>query len=299
MRLLITGWQGQVARAFIEAAPARPEIVSCAVGRPALDICEIRTIERALGDTNPDVVINTAGYTAVDQAEEEPERAFALNCDGARLIAEAARRRGVPIIHLSTDYVYDGEKPTPYVETDATGPRTIYGQSKLAGEHEVARANPRHVILRTSWVYSPYGRNFVRSILQRAATAAPLRVVADQQGNPTYAPHLVDAILDVAARVKELPDDSPAWGIYHASGSGVATWHDLAAEALACDPRFDSTTVTPISTHEYPTRAERPRNSALDCGKLAATFGVRLPGWREGVALCMSRLLDERAVERA
>jgi len=293
MRLLITGWQGQVARAFVEAAPARPDIVSCAVGRPALDICEIRTIERALGDTNPDVIINTAGYTAVDQAEDEPQRAFAMNRDGARLIAEAARRRGAPIIHLSTEYVFDGRKETPYVESDPTAPLNVYGHSKLAGEEEVRKANPKHLILRTSWVFSPFGANFVKSILERASAGKPLRVVSDQHGNPTYAPHLVDAILTLANLVKDLGDDSPLWGTYHAAGSGVASWYDLAADAIA-RAHGPAAEITPIATSDYPTRAARPMNSALDCDALSRTFGITLPHWRDGVAACISRLDEAR-----
>ncbi|MGL4395480.1 MAG: SDR family oxidoreductase, partial [Hyphomicrobium sp.] len=198
MRLLIAGSHGQVAKAFLDVAPSCPDITAFAAGRPALDICNSGTIERTFGDLSPDVVINTAAYTAVDDAEGEAERAKALNDHGARLLAEAAARRGVPIIHLSTDYVFNGDKLGAYLESDAPGPRTVYGQTKLDGERAVAAANPRHIILRTAWVVSPFGRNFVKTMLKHAATNPRLRVVADQRGNPTYAPHLVDAILAVA-----------------------------------------------------------------------------------------------------
>ena len=200
MRLLITGSHGQVARAFIEAAPSAPDIEACSLGRPALDICNSPTIERSLSDIRPDVVINTAAYTAVDDAEGDEDKARALNRDGAEMLALAAARRGVPIIHLSTDYVFDGTKTSPYVETDAVAPQSVYGRTKLEGEQAVAAANPRHLILRTAWVYSPFGKNFVKTILTHAGRGTDLKVVDDQIGSPTYAPHLVDAILGVARK---------------------------------------------------------------------------------------------------
>jgi len=281
-----------VARAIVEAAPSRPDIAACAVGRPALDICEPRSIERTLADAGADVVINAAAYTAVDRAESDEDRCFALNRDGARLLAEAAARRGVPIIHISTDYVFDGRKPSPYVETDATAPETVYGRSKLAGEEAVRRANPRSLILRTSWVHSATGKNFVKTVLRLAAGGRPLRIVADQRGNPTYAPHLVEAILDAARQAAHRDAEWPHWGLYHAAGSGAATWRDVAEETLACSARLGGpqAPVEPIATAEYPTPAARPLNSELDCGKLAAAFGLRLPDWREGVASCVERL---------
>jgi dTDP-4-dehydrorhamnose reductase len=293
MRILIAGWQGQIARAFVEAAPRRAEITACAVGRPALDICEPRTIERALSDAGPDIVINAAAYTAVDKAETEPARAFALNRDGARLLALAAARRGVPIIHISTDQVFDGRKMAPYVETDDPAPLSIYGRSKLEGETAVQAANPMHIILRTAWVYSAVGRNFVKTILEQAQSRRHLRVVNDQRGNPTYAPHLVDAIIAVAVQLKGRDTADPRWGIYHATGTGGATWWDLASEALrkSAELKGPAATVDAIATADYPTTSQRPMNSELDCSKLEQAFGLRLPPWQEGVAACVERLL--------
>lgn len=293
MRLLIAGGQGQVATALVDVAPARREISAFAVGRPALDICEVRTIERAFGEIRPNVVINTAAYTNVDKAESEPERAMALNCDGARLLAAAAAKRGVPIVHLSTDYVFDGAAADPYVEDDPTGPATIYGKTKLEGERAVQAANPRHVILRTAWVYSPFGKNFVKTVLQRAREGHPLRIVADQRGSPTYAPHLVEAIISIAARVANIDDEhSKVWGVYHAAGSGSASWCDVARSIVdnAEDLRARGTTVDAISSADYPTPAKRPTNSQLDCAKLVRTFDLTLPEWRIGVAECVRRL---------
>ncbi len=297
MRLFITGSHGQVARCFLEAAPASPGITACAIGRPALDICSTPTIERAIADIKPDVIINTAAYTAVDDAEGEPERAHALNCEGARLLSEAANRRGVPIIHLSTDYVFDGLKSSAYVEGDATAPKSVYGRTKLDGEHAVAAANPRHIILRTAWVYSPFGKNFVKTILNNAVKGNPLRVVEDQIGSPTYAPHLVEAILAIAEQITGPAAKSDAWGVYHAAGQGTASWFEVAREILAQSKTVGGpqTALSAIGTDEYPTRAVRPKNSNLDCAKMKRIFGAELPHWQAGVALCVNRLLEQPA----
>lgn len=293
MRLLIAGWQGQVARALVEAAPGCPDVTACAVGRAALDICEARSIERALSRIEPSIVINSAAYTAVDKAETDSERAFALNRDGARLLAEAAARRGIPIIHLSSDYVYDGHKASPYVETDPASPTTVFGQSKLEGEQAVQHANPKHVILRTAWVFSPSGRNFVKTMLGQAAEQERVRVVDDQHGSPTYAPHLVTAILELARQLSAGTSEQGAWGVYHAAGSGTTTWRALAEEVFRRSAALGGpfAAVDPIASADYPTAAQRPANSQLDCGKLERTFGLRLPAWQEGVAECVDRLL--------
>lgn len=285
-----------MARSFLEVAPGSADVEACAIGRPGLDICQTRTIERALVDINPTVVINTAAYTAVDDAEGDAERAEALNAEGARLLAEAAARRGVPIIHLSTDYVFDGSKASPYVETDTTHPLSVYGRTKLAGEMAVAAANPRHIILRTAWVYSPFGKNFVKTILTHAGKGTDLKVVNDQIGSPTYAPHLAAAILAVARQVNG-GGDAASWGTYHAAGHGTASWFEVASEILAASEALGgpTTSLSAIGSDGYPTRAVRPKNSRLDCGRLAATFGVTQPDWREGVRACVARLLETEA----
>jgi dTDP-4-dehydrorhamnose reductase len=297
MRLLVTGSHGQVARCFLEAAPAKSGITACAIGRPALDICSTPTIERAIADIKPDVIINTAAYTAVDDAEGEPERAHALNCEGARLMSEAANRRGVPIIHISTDYVFDGLKSSAYRESDATAPASVYGRTKLDGERAVAAANPKHIILRTAWVYSPYGKNFVKTILNNAAKGNPLRVVDDQIGSPTYAPHLVEAILAIAEQITGSAARTDAWGVYHAAGQGTASWFEVAREILSQSKELggSQTALSAIGSDGYPTRAVRPKNSILDCGKMKRVFGAELPPWQTGVALCVKRLLDQPA----
>lgn len=293
MRLLITGSQGQVARAFIELAPSAPDVEACAIGRPGLDICNTPTIERALSDIRPDVVINTAAYTAVDDAEGDEARARALNRDGAGMLAAAAAKRGTPIIHLSTDYVFDGSKNAPYVETDPTRPTSVYGLTKLEGEHAVAAENPKHIILRTAWVYSPFGKNFVKTILTHAGKGTDLKVVNDQIGSPTYAPHLADAILGLARKITAAKGEGIGWGIYHAGGAGYASWYEVAREILDESQAIGGpvTSLSPIGTDGYPTRAKRPANSRLDCTKLASTFGITQPDWHDGVARCVARLL--------
>ncbi|MCC7252968.1 dTDP-4-dehydrorhamnose reductase [Hyphomicrobium sp.] len=294
MRLLIAGWHGQVARALIELAPSRSEIKALAAGRPALDVRDPRSIERAFGDLSPTVVINTAAYTAVDQAETDPDAAFALNRDGARLLAQAAARRNVPLIHLSTHYVFDGTKQAPYDESDEPCPATVYGRSKLAGEAAVRAANPHHVIIRTGWVFGPAGQNFATRIMGAAVGGAPLRVVSDQRGNPTYAPHLAAAILDLAGKLTADTRDTPVWGTYHAAGTGAASWLDLASEILACAAGHGTAgaPLEPIASADYPARASRPINSELDCTLFARTFGFSLPPWQQGVAACVERLVS-------
>lgn len=292
MRLLIAGWQGQVARALLEQAPARADVTACAAGRPALNICEIGAIERALMQVRPDVVINTAAWTDVDGAESDPARAFAFNRDGPRLLAEMAARRGAAIIHVSTDYVFDGTGARPYRETDPTHPATVYGRSKLDGEAAVRAANTRHVILRTSWVYSPWGRNFVSAVAARVRAGSPLRVVADRHGSPTYAPHLAAVILDIAARLAAGTDDA-MHGTYHAAGRDEASWYDL-ARGIAGHLRPEGFSIERIGSDEDArargTRAPRPAYAVLDSSKLGDAFGFSLPSWRDGLAGCLARL---------
>lgn len=291
MRLLIAGWHGQVARALMEAAPSAADVKTLAVGRPALDVRDPRSIERVFSDVAPTIAINSAAYTAVDQAEGESERAFALNVDGAALFARAAARRNIPIIHLSTHYVFDGAKPTPYVEADTPRPLTVYGRSKLAGEHAVAKENPHHIILRTSWVFSAKAGSFTAKILQSAATGERLRMVDDQRGNPTFAPHLATAILEIARKISADGDASP-WGTYHAAGTGSASWYELATEVMrgATAATAPAATIDRITSAEYPARTPRPANSELCCDKLDHTFGVALPSWREGVKDCLAQI---------
>ncbi|MEZ5776234.1 MAG: dTDP-4-dehydrorhamnose reductase [Hyphomicrobiaceae bacterium] len=294
MRLLITGWHGQVARSLATAAARNPRVETLAVGRPALDLVRLPTILRSLSDARPDIVINTAAYTAVDKAEDEPEAAAALNHEGAALLARATAERGIPIIHLSTDYVFDGTKVSAYVEDDPPHPLSVYGRTKRDGEIAVAAGNDRHVIVRTAWVYSPFGQNFVRTMLRLARERDAVRVVEDQIGSPTYAPHLADLLLDLAARLLADPPGG-GYGVFHAAGAGETSWADFAEAVFARSGQAGGPTaaVERIPTSGYPTRAARPANSRLDCAKLARVYGLRMPDWHEGLADCVPRLLAE------
>jgi dTDP-4-dehydrorhamnose reductase len=295
MRLFIAGWQGQLASALVAQVPGRDDVSSFAVGRPALDLCEQPTIQRALAGVRPDVIVNAAAYTKVDKAETESETAFALNCEGARMLAEAAAIKGIPIIHISTDYVFAGDLNRPYREDDVTEPHTVYGRSKLAGEQAVCAANQKHIVLRTSWIYSAGGTNFVRSILEKAGNGKPIDVVSDQYGSPTYAPHLASLIIDIALRMMDARDDDPRWGVYHAAGVGETTWFAFAKAIMtgAEANGWPTVEITPIATGDYPTAASRPANSRLNCDKLHATLALRIPSWQEGLANCLDRIEEE------
>jgi dTDP-4-dehydrorhamnose reductase len=266
-----------------------------AKGRPGLDLMQPESLERTLGELKPDLVVNAAAYTAVDQAERDPATAYAINRDGAGALAALAAVHDCPIIHLSTDYVFDGSKAGAYVEEDATGPTGVYGQSKLAGEAVVAAANRRHIIVRTAWVYAAYGNNFVRTMLRLARERPELRVVVDQRGNPTYAVHLAEAILAIAERLGKTK--ASPWGIYHAAGMGDTTWHEFAQSIVkAAHPLgIAPVPVLPITTAEFPLPAKRPANSCLDCRKLQSTFAVRLPHWQEGLRACIAELAAANA----
>src|SRR4051794_22210421 len=218
MRLFVIGAEGQVARSLREVAARRDNIVFGFGARPDLDLLRPASIAKALADFGPDLVVNPAAYTAVDKAESEPDQAFALNRDGARAVAAAAADRDVPVIHLSTDYVFDGKKKQPYSEADAVQPQGVYGRSKLEGERAVAEANPNHIVLRTSWVYAPFGGNFVRTMLRLAAERDRLRVVDDQLGCPTYAPDMAEAIIAIAQKWADSGWHSKYSGVTHIAG---------------------------------------------------------------------------------
>ena len=291
MRLLVAGAQGQLARAMIELAPSATDVTAFALGRPALDLTAPASVLKTLADFKPDVIVNAAAYTAVDKAESEPDAAMSLNADGPARLAEAADKMGAILIHVSTDYVFDGTKTTPYVEDDPAAPLGAYGRSKLAGEVAVRAATARHIILRTAWVHSPFGANFVKTMLRLAADRPEVRVVDDQIGSPTYAPHLADAILAIS-RAAIVDQDGARFGTYHAAGAGAVTWCGMAREVMRVSASLGgpSANVAAITTAEYPTPARRPANSRLDCTKLATAFGVTLPRWEDGVAECVRRL---------
>jgi dTDP-4-dehydrorhamnose reductase len=286
MRIVVLGQKGQLARSLMEAGSSRALSVF-SIGRPELDLSNRNSIEKAISQFDPDILINAAAYTLVDQAERESDIAFAINRDGARNAAEAARAAQIPIIQISTDYVFDGSSPQAYRESDPTGPLNVYGRSKLEGEYAVAEVNPDYAILRTSWIYSSLGHNFLTSML-RVSRRACVRVVDDQIGCPTYAPDLAEAILELCASWSSL---RPV-GLFHLSGTGDTSWYGFACEifALLAKRGGRPTEVRPISTTEYPTAAVRPANSRLDCARLRSLSGISLPLWQEALDRCIERL---------
>ncbi|MBZ9795687.1 dTDP-4-dehydrorhamnose reductase [Mesorhizobium sp. ES1-4] len=293
MRLLVTGRDGQVAASLLEAGQARAGVEVVAIGRPELHLARPASIIDAIAAAKPDIVVSAAAYTAVDQAEDEPDLAFAVNAAGAGKVAEAAARLGLPVIHLSTDYVFDGTKADAYVETDPPAPLGVYGASKLAGELAVAAANPRHLILRTAWVYSPFGRNFVKTMLRLAADRDEISVVADQWGNPTSALDIADAILH-AATMLHRDKDLAAFGTYHLAGTGDINWSGFARHILDTSLKSGGpwARVRDIATMDYPTKARRPANSRLSSAKFAATFGWNAPDWRESAGEVVRRVVS-------
>ncbi len=280
--ILVTGGTGQVASALVAGAGGRAIL---RVGRPELDFDAPEAIPPLLRRAAPALIVNAAAYTAVDRAESEREAAYRANRDGPALLAAYAAEAGIPLIHISTDYVFDGGKGAPYVETDPTSPTGVYGASKLAGEQAVAASGARAIVLRTSWVYAETGRNFVVTMLNAARKAHQLRVVADQRGCPTAAADLAAAILAIADRVAD-GWDAALGGVYHAAGSGATTWHGLAEAVFARAERHGLArpAVAAIATAEWPTPARRPPASRLACGKLHRAFGLRLPDWHDSVA---------------
>jgi len=250
LRLYVVGTEGQVARSLREAATDNPDIVIGYGSRPEVDILRPDLVEKALLAFAPDIVINPAAYTAVDRAESEPDLAFAVNRDGAGIVATEAARLGIPIVHLSTDYVFDGNKKSRYVETDAVAPNSVYGRSKLAGEYTVAAANDRHVILRTSWVYAPFGNNFVRTMLRLSDNRDRLSVVDDQIGCPTFAPDIAVAIVAIARRIGSAGWQDRFAGVVHLAGPDEVTWCGFARQIMHLKEKRDgrSVAVDAIST---------------------------------------------------
>ncbi len=293
MRLAVTGKNGQVVSAILALANSDIEII--ALGRPELDLAHPDSVLRAFQKANPDVVVSAAAYTAVDKAESEPDVAFAINRDGAKAVAEAAKSLGLPVIHLSTDYVFDGAKDGAYQENDPTGPTSIYGHSKLDGETAIAESNANHAILRTAWVYSQYGNNFVKTMLRLAESRDEINVVADQIGCPTCANDIAQAIMVIAKKLVE--DPSPDLrGVFHLSGSGETTWAGFAKQIFAFSMAEGGKpmTVNEIKTAQYPTPAKRPANSRLDCSKLEKTYGLRLPDWQSSTQAVVTALAESR-----
>jgi len=281
MKILITGKNGQVGSCLVDLLEAQTELTFLALDREELDITDATQVNKVVAEFKPNIIINAAAYTAVDKAEQESELANAINRDGPQNLAQAANKVNAAIIHISTDYVFDGDSAESYTESDLTSPQGEYGRSKLAGEQAVAQTCPKHIILRTAWVFGEHGNNFVKTMLRLAKTRDTLGVVADQFGGPTYAGDIAKAILAIA---KQLIDGNQTYGIYHYSGFPHVSWHTFAEKifdiALEQDVLKQSIQVNPITTKDYPTPAKRPANSRLNCDKIHNAFGIQQSDWQ-------------------
>lgn len=280
MKILIVGAAGQVGRELTQRIHSDWQVL--AVDRAGLDITDALAVNKVVGEFKPDVIINAAAYTAVDKAETDEQAAFAINRDGPKFLAQAANQIGAALIHISTDYVFSGDKDGLYVETDATGPTGIYGASKLAGEKAIEQFCPRHIILRTAWVFGEFGNNFVKTMIRIAKQRDTLSVVGDQFGSPTWAGDIAEALLAIAQHTAS--GVAIPWGTYHFSGYPYTTWAGFADEILNRAEKQGLITRKPeiraISTQEYPTPAQRPLNSQLDCAKIFEHFHLSPSNWQ-------------------
>jgi len=295
-KILLTGVNGQVGHALL---PKILKFQVFALSRNELDLTNSDEIRRVVREIKPDLIINPAAYTAVDKAESEQELAYAINAKAPQTLAEEAARLNAKLIHFSTDYVYDGNKEMPYIETDLVNPMSVYGKTKLAGEDAIRAAGLPHLILRTSWVYGTYGKNFLKTIIRLASERDNLRVVADQFGAPTSSESIADALIELVGKWQpELENQS---GIYHFTNTGFTSWHGFSCEiikeynALSTNrgwPLLKTSidNITAITTVDYPTPAKRPANSKLDNSKLKQTFGIELPSWQRGLQQVMQSL---------
>lgn len=290
MKILVTGAGGQLGADLVVALKKAGHETVGMTSRE-LDITDASSVAGAVGNNRPELIVNCAAYTKVDLAEKERERAYAVNRDGAGNLAGAAKDFGAALIHISTDFVFDGVTPAPYSEDSPVNPLSVYGDSKLRGEEEIAKRLKEHFIIRTSWLYGAVGGNFVKTILRLAAEKESLRVVYDQTGTPTWTADLAGAVVRV---VERFGDGAKEYGVYHYSDEGVASWYDLALsaieEATGLGAKLKCAAVEPILTPEYPTPARRPAYSVLDKKKIRSTFGLAIPHWRSSLKAMLKEL---------
>lgn len=280
--ILVTGGTGQLAQTLMRLPGGRNLV---GVGRPDFDFDRLDALPPLLARLAPSLIVNAAAYTAVDRAETEAEAAYRANAEGPGVLARYCAQAGIPLIHVSTDYVFDGDKGAPYVESDAPNPIGVYGASKLAGEQAVLAAGARAIVLRTSWVYSAVGRNYVLTMLNAARKTDRLRVVVDQIGCPTATPDLAAVILALADRLAGGAWQPEFGAVFHAAGTGWTSWHGLAEAVFAAASSHGGAVpvVEPIATADWPTPVRRPADSRLECTALGDVFGLRLPDWRESL----------------
>lgn len=289
--VLITGANGQLGQALQAEAAGFPALTLISTGRSEVDICDTASIGQAIQRFQPQVIINCAAYTAVDKAEAEPAQAYRINRDGVANLAAQAALHNLALLHISTDYVFSGEQAHPYTEQDTPAPKSVYGASKLAGEQALLQSGCKGAIIRTSWLYSEFGSNFVKTMLRLAQSGKPLKVVADQHGSPTYARDLAIAILQMAEATGQPLFNPPQ--LWHYANNGITSWYDFACAifhtaGLEC-------TVEPIQTSAYPTAASRPAFSALASDKIQQHFNTAVPAWRHSLKLALSRMLNQAA----
>jgi dTDP-4-dehydrorhamnose reductase len=291
-RILLTGVSGQVGGELVDTLMPLGEVV--APTRTTMDLANVASIRKMIQAVQPRWIVNPGAYTSVDRAESEPQLAYAVNGDAVQIIGEEARAIGAGVVHFSTDYVFDGLGEAPYVETDATGPVSVYGTSKLAGEKVLSESGAAHIIFRTSWVYGTRGKNFLKTILKLARERETLRVVNDQFGAPTWSRDLARMTAEIIGQYEAVAIGlklgevlAKSGGIYHATGAGETTWHGFATEAVRLqrerEPEASYAEIEPISTEEFPTPAKRPANSRLQCGKLAGQFGWKMMDWQDSL----------------
>jgi dTDP-4-dehydrorhamnose reductase len=290
MKILVTGAKGQLGQSIREESEKFPEFEMVYTDIEELDICKPTAITNLFAIEKPDLVVNCAAYTAVDKAETDREMALKINHDAPENLAKACKNIAAKLIHISTDYVFDGEKARAYNEEDKVNPQSVYGITKLEGEQAVQLSGASAVIIRTSWLYSAYGNNFVKTMIRLGNEKESLNIVADQVGTPTYANDLALAILSIAKMTSEKPESFVS-GIYHYSNEGVASWYDFTKAIFEFLPQIKCE-VFPIDTKKYPTPAKRPAYSVLDKSKIKAIFGISIPYWRESLKKCITKLND-------
>ncbi len=289
MKIVLFGHAGQLGTRLHSVLAAKAEVRG--FDRDQIDLADLAQLRNVLTAEQPDVIVNAAAYTAVDQAESDAAGAARINADAPRAMAEAAAASGALLIHYSTDYVFDGCATAPYTEEAATAPVSVYGRTKLEGERAIRATGAPHIILRTAWLYSNRGKNFLKTMLRLAEERDELRVVADQFGCPTYSDLVADATGEILARLYEHgAPRAELFGTYHIACGGMTSWHGFAQKIMELAGK-SQVRVTPIATADYPTPARRPMYSVLDCGKLARAFGIRLPAWEDALRAC----LDDRA----
>lgn len=281
-KVIVTGAEGQLGMCLRDIVSKYPELDFTFTTREDIDITCKDSVSKYFNQSAYDWCINCAAYTFVDKAEEEFYEATKVNVDGPRILSEAASRNNCKIIHISTDFVFDGKNQCPYTEDDKTKPLNVYGKSKLNGEYEVARNNPKHYIIRTSWLYSEHGNNFVKTILKLASNRLELSVINDQYGSPTYAKNLAEVIVQIIIR------DNIEFGVYHYSNKGTASWFQLAKEIIK--EKKLNTNVLPISETQYNTIAKRPKFSVLDTGKIAQALSLDIPSWKDSLKIALLKI---------